>query len=487
MGHAAGGDARRRQVRRCVQRLVRQGTGGRPLRRRLPPRQYGRHLAPWWRVGDCRRRPFGRILHCRPCQRCGVDRRHDPCADAGGRAGHHRLRPLRLRPVALRQRVGRTQMRARHGGVRCRRRSWPGPRRHGGTEGLRLPARRPPHPRQRSPRSPGGAAAHPQDGGGEGLRPCQRHQQGGVRRRSIADARHRCGGQGLSRRPPGTRRPRHRPGPRPTPRHPPPQDRHGVAAGAFDHPALRPGPRDYHGGGGEAFAGRGADQGYSVYGGPAPAGDRQDRRKGADVVCPPWRSRSEPDRHRHRRADQGPCRVGLRLGAAVGGNRSQSGRSGVPHSLFLCRMPAQFIDRAAGGCARLRRHRLPLAGAVRARPQDRGRHPDGRRRLELGGRGAVLDPCPHVPEHRRRDLQSLRPDGDPPCDLVGCQHHLQDPVQRCRGDDRRPEERRWSHRATDRPADAGGGRRAHRRRVGRAGQICRAGRVPALHQRPPSR
>ena len=56
-----------------------------------------------------------------------------------------------------------------------------------------------------------------------------------------------------------------------------------------------------------------------------------------------------------------------------------AGRRG-PHSLFLLRLPAQFLDRGAGGLARLCRHRLPLHGAVDG-PLDAGF-------TQMGGEGA---------------------------------------------------------------------------------------------------
>ncbi len=57
------------------------------------------------------------------------------------------------------------------------------------------------------------------------------------------------------------------------------------------------------------------------------------------------------------------------------------------------------------------------------------------------------------------------------------EHHLQDPLQRRRGHDRRPADRRHPHRADDRPADGGRGGRAHRAghaRTSRATRIDRS-------------
>ena len=120
-----------------------------------------------------------------------------------------------------------------------------------------------------------------------------------------------------------------------------------------------------------------------------------------------------------------------------------------PHSLFLLRLPAQLLHRGAGGLARLRRHRLPLHGAVDG-PLDARLHPDGRRGRQLDRRGAVLEDAACVPEHRRRHLQPLRLHGAPRLDRLGRQRHLQDPLQRRRRHDRRPDERRQPLGAEDR-------------------------------------
>ena len=72
-------------------------------------------------------------------------------------------------------------------------------------------------------------------------------------------------------------------------------------------------------------------------------------------------------------------------------------------ALFLFRLPAQQLDESAGRHARLRRHRLPLHGAVDG-PRHRRLHADGRRGRELGRRGAVLETPARLPESRRRHL-----------------------------------------------------------------------------------
>ena len=120
------------------------------------------------------------------------------------------------------------------------------------------------------------------------------------------------------------------------------------------------------------------------------------------------------------------------------------------------------------GMRGLRGHRLPFHGAVDG-PLDARVHPDGRRGRQLDRRGAVLQASACVPESGRRHLQPLRLHGDPRRDRVGRQHHLQDPVQRCGGDDRRPGNDGGADGAADCPAGDGRrrqeGRRRHRRAV----------------------
>ena len=63
---------------------------------------------------------------------------------------------------------------------------------------------------------------------------------------------------------------------------------------------------------------------------------------------------------------------------------------------------------------------------------------DGRRGRAMDRPGAVLDARAHLPESRRRHLQSFRHAGDALRALDRRQHHLQDPLQRRRRHDRRP-------------------------------------------------
>ena len=93
--------------------------------------------------------------------------------------------------------------------------------------------------------------------------------------------------------------------------------------------------------------------------------------------------------------------------------------------------------------------------------------PHGRRRRDLVRAGGVHRQRTRVPESRRRHLFPQRFTGHPPGDLGRRQHYLQDPLQRCGGDDRRPAGGRDAVRAADRAADARRRRANHRAGVGR--------------------
>ena len=100
--------------------------------------------------------------------------------------------------------------------------------------------------------------------------------------------------------------------------------------------------------------------------------------------------------------------------------------------------------------------------------------------IQMGGEGVnwaassrFTGRRPHLPEPRRGHLVPLGLDGDPPGDRGGGQHHLQDPLQRRGGDDRRPAGRRADQRAGDRADRPGRGRRAHRAGLRRPGEVRR--------------
>ena len=117
----------------------------------------------------------GRILDHRARHRVPVRRHDDPDPQPGRRAGADRLRPLRLRAVALRRHLDGDQM--RQGQYRIdglgRRLARPAEDRH---PAIRHAARRAQHPPRDRHARPGGAAARVQARGGGGLHPRQRHQ-----------------------------------------------------------------------------------------------------------------------------------------------------------------------------------------------------------------------------------------------------------------------------------------------------------------------
>ena len=83
LGLAAGGVARRRQVRWRVRHLVRQGPGRRPIGRRVPPCQFRRHLEARRRARADGRRPHRGILDHRAPVRIPFRRRDDPDPEPG--------------------------------------------------------------------------------------------------------------------------------------------------------------------------------------------------------------------------------------------------------------------------------------------------------------------------------------------------------------------------------------------------------------------
>ena len=171
---------------------------------------------------------------------------------------------------------------------------------------------------------------------------------------------------------------------------------------------------------------------------------RQEGRKRAVAVPGQVRARSHRYRHQVRRAldplsaPATTSRARLAELKRLKGNKPETAEAGDPHSLLLSGLPAQFFDRRAAGFARLRRHRLPLHGALDG-PKYRRVHPDGRGGRQLDRRGAVLQDPARVPEPGRRHLHPLRQPGHPRGAGRRRQHHLQDPLQRRRGHDRRPE------------------------------------------------
>src|SRR5206468_3444780 len=93
-------------------------------------------------------------------------------------------------------------------------------------------------------------------------------------------------------------------------------------------------------------------------------------------------------------------------------------------------------------------HRLALHGGLDG-SIDGELFADGRRRRVVGRPGAVHDRPAHLRQPRRRHLLPLGAARGSAGDRGQGQHHLQDPVQRRRRDDRRPADRRHDAGARD--------------------------------------
>ncbi|MCW0424141.1 hypothetical protein NB713_002084 [Xanthomonas sacchari] len=474
LGHAADQPVPRRARGWRVRHVVRQGAGRGPLRRRVQARQRRRHLAPWRRAGAGRRRP--RLPQLDPAARLGgrVRQRDDAGAQSGRSAGHPRHGSARLGDEPLHRALDRLQDHRRDrgilglgagGSVRAADRA---------AGGFRAAAGRPQHPLAGSAAGPGNAPASLCGARGAGLRPRQRHRpHGDGCAAGAAGHRHhrqelpgRAAGAGI----PGPGRGRLR-----AHRHPRVQGRHDLAAGAAGHRRVRARAAGHRRGGGEEGLHRAADEGTVLQLAgqrrPAPEHRRQVRR--GRRMDPAVHRRTDPGHHRRgdRPAHPAPAAVGRgehrldRAAAALDGSQGSgdgaAARQLPTRAALLLGLPAQHLHGGAGGLARARRHRLPLHGDVDG-PRHRHLHPHGRRRRHLGRAGAVHRHPARVPEPGRRHLFPQRLAGDPPVDRRRGQHHLQDPLQRRGGDDRRAAGGRHPQRARHRPADARRGRAHHR-------------------------
>ena len=116
LGQPAARSVPRRQIRRRLRHVVRQGTGRRPQRRRAEARQLRRLGAAWRRAAARRRRSRLQILDPGASIRIRVHGRLYPGAEPVGRAGNPRSRPLRLGDVALLRLLDRVQDDRRDGG-----------------------------------------------------------------------------------------------------------------------------------------------------------------------------------------------------------------------------------------------------------------------------------------------------------------------------------------------------------------------------------
>ncbi|MNS65035.1 hypothetical protein D3C72_981840 [compost metagenome] len=158
------------------------------------------------------------------------------------------------------------------------------------------------------------------------------------------------------------------------------------------------------------------------------------------------------------------------MDAGKGSRACVAARQLPARSALLLRLPAQHLHHRAGRLACAGRHRLPLHGDLDG-PQHRHLHPHGWRRRDVGRAGRVHRYPARVPEPGRRHLFPQRIAGDPPGDRGRRQHHLQDPLQRRGGDDRRAAGGRPAERAGHRKADACRGHPHHHGAVGQHHQV----------------
>ncbi|MDT4852183.1 hypothetical protein FQZ97_864060 [compost metagenome] len=312
---------------------------------------------------------------------------------------------------------------------------------------------------------------------------------GAAARRAL---RHHDVRQGLPGHAPGAVRPGPLRGRLPAHWRAPVQGGDGLAAGVHRHAALRGGPgRD------PGRRGKAPGAGIPAEGGTVqldrqrqedPACGRQVRRQGRRrMVGAPGqlaaagalRVLARHGRARDRRADpalrsaRGRARrhrgaPGLHWRARTGAGPSARRRRA--QALVLFGLSAQHLDPPAGGLAGHGGHRLPLHGQMDG-PQHGCLHADGRRRRALGGAGAVHRGKARVRQPGRRHLFSFGPAGDPRGGGGQGAHHLQDPVQRRRGDDGRAAGGWPAQRADDQPPDGGRGHRQDRRRDRRAREV----------------
>ena len=263
------------------------------------------------------------------------------------------------------------------------------------------------------------------------------------------------------------------------------EGRLGVAAGAYRHHRIRQRPAG-------AAVRRGQDRlrgnaggGHSLQPAAAPAHHRQDRRRRRRAIEQRYRLRTARAGARHRRTAAGQwagrrhaartCPSAARVAPCAAG-RQRTGRPEA-HAFFLLGLPAQHLDRDPAGQQGAGRHRLPRHGAVRA-PEHVGADPDGRRRRAVDRAAPLHDTKTRVPESGRRHLLPLGPAGDPRRGRQRRQHHLQDPLQRCGGHDRRATGRRADLTGASRPPTAPR-RRADHRAGERRPRAARCGRAAA--------
>ncbi|CAA9260102.1 MAG: Indolepyruvate ferredoxin oxidoreductase, alpha and beta subunits, partial [uncultured Acetobacteraceae bacterium] len=469
-----------------VRHLVRQGPRRGPQRRRAAPRQQRRHRPARRRARARRRRPLGQVLHRHQRLRIRLRRSRNPDARPGRGGGGARLRPEGAGDVALRRPLGRHEVRGRDHGRRRHPPPRPGCLRHA------RPGRFPPAPGRRPhpPRRHGPLAGSPAQGGEaprrRGLRPRQRRGRDGAGqpRRAL---RHRRPRQGLRHPPTGHARRRHlrRDGalPRPAP----------LEGGPRLAPRRRGGLRlRPRAGGGAGGRGPPRPPRTATARRPLPFVRKAPRRRQEGRARPPAALGADgagrragaprPRRPAARGVPHGAdARPFVRTGRA---RRRHRGALARPRAVLLPRLPPQQFHQGAGGQPSLGRHRLPLPRPLHG-PPNRGLHPDGRRRHALARHDALHRGRARIRQHGRRHLHPLRQ----PCRARRRRrqgdHDLQDPGQRRRGHDRRPNAGRRNGRAADRGPDGGRGRGRHCLGVRRPGPAPRRRADAEDHRLPP--
>ena len=201
LGHPAGGPLPRREARRRLRHLVRQGAGRGPHHGRVQARQQRRHRAPWRRARAGRRRPRLRLLDHGAPERVRLHERRHAGAQPGRRAGVPGLRAARLGALAPCRALGGLHLHRRDGGQRGDRLGGPPTGRHRCPRRGRAAAGRAQHPLARHAARPGGAPARAQARRRARLRPGEQARPR-RHRRAGAPPRHRHHRKILSRRAP---------------------------------------------------------------------------------------------------------------------------------------------------------------------------------------------------------------------------------------------------------------------------------------------
>ena len=230
---------------------------------------------------------------------------------------------------------------------------------------------------------------------------------------------------------------------------------------------------------------------------PAPAADhRQARRAGA----PLFPSYGQLDsntialaiarRLRRATAMMPELRAAPRRARGPGRGRRAIWRRRMVRLPWFCPgCPHNSSTKVPEGSRAVGRHRLPLHGDLDG-PADPGLHPDGRGGRLLARHGALHRPAPHVFQNigdgtfYHSGSLAIRA-----AKAVRRQHHLQDPLQRRRRHDRRPEDGDGQPHACRRSPACWRprGSREIRGRHRRAGQVSDRRRLPARRARPPPR